>query len=476
MISRIRSDSDEQLDGAIRSAFDDIIAATEDADSGRVVPHRHEPPSWQAPRRWLAVAAAALVVVGTGSLVLVNQRQGSDDAASVVNNSAPVSTTGASTDSTIDTPDEDGPLVAASLPEDLVFRGSSSTPSSAAGEIAPLVFMWSPTATIKLDVGDPAFAADVDRPADVEEAIRTPRAVEPNFVGLDWIDANGDILVVVAEGTSLEVVAPIARRFDELQSAGQPLELIEPPQGFEVFDPATLSPTIEYRWTSDDQSRGVSVLTESTLPLAARAELRSGSTRIEQSATMFTLVNTFGLHDSELNEVEGSLTPASQVDLPIAVPEPEPPAVLSRDTRTFATEASEAPMWTIQGRLAGKDTPVSGIAEVPDEQRGYSLDPFEQLIDPSIYPVNDHGVLVAYTAAGVRSVLVEWLDDDGAVLQNTRTGEHLAEMVSAGYPPLIASTVPDEASALRLTPEAEDQLAMGNPIILTDLTPVNPPG
>lgn len=475
MTSRIPSDSDEALDTAVRSVFADIIDATENADRTGVADDRDERAGWLTGRRWLSVAAAALLLVGGAGLVLVSQRQASDDVASVADDRASASTAEPTSDSSVDTLDVDGPLVATSLPEDLIFRSSTSAPSPSQ-EIAPLVFMWSPTATIKFDIGDPAFAADVERPGDVEEAIRTPRAVEPGFVGLDWINADGDILVVVAEDVSLDVVAPLARRFDELRSTTQSLDLLEPPEGFEVFDPASLPPTVEYRWTSDDQSRGVSVLTESTLPLAARAELRSGWARIERSATTFTLVNTFGLSENERTDVERNLTSATEADLPTPVPETKSSAAPSADTQTFASDASDEQLWTIQGRLAGKDTPVSGIAEVSDEQRGYHLDPFEQLIDPSIYPVQDRSVLVAYTADGVHSVLIEWIDDSGAVLQRIRSGDHLAGMVSAAYPPLIAATVPTEATTLRLTPESEDQQPMSTPITVTDLTPVNPPG
>lgn len=366
----------------------------------------------------------------------------------------------------------DGMLVASAVPDDLVYRGVTVTALLA--EVAPLVYMWSPDATVRFDLGDPRFAEDIPRPDNVAEAIRESSFDDGETVVWSWTNEDDQILVVVADNADLDTVAPLARRFDELNSAGSSFDLLQAPEGFETFDASTLEPTSEYRWISNDQSRGLSITTTSMLPLSPRALLDDDAIEIEQSATLTTTIRSFGLDAIELDNIESGLQVAESVSLPPATPLPAPPVKTDPEPQVFATEVSPSPLWTIEGRVAGKNTPTSGIAEVRNEQHGYHLDPF-QLLDLAVLPVGDQAVLVAYTADGVKSARIEWLDNTGAVVNQERTGQHLTSMLEAGYPPLIAATVPTGATSVRLTPESAEQQAMISPLLLDDLTAVDPP-
>lgn len=79
MTSPSPTTSDDQLDAAIRSAFADIVEATDQVQSSTTT-HEFAPPSDRpSATRWLTIAAATLLLAGAGGLVLASQRDGTTD-------------------------------------------------------------------------------------------------------------------------------------------------------------------------------------------------------------------------------------------------------------------------------------------------------------------------------------------------------------------------------------------------------------
>lgn len=89
MTSPTHSASNNELDDAIRSVFDDIVDATDHPERSSPRDHRSDSASTPAQRRWLTAAATVILIAGAGGLVLVSQRGDTNEAAGTADGTAP---------------------------------------------------------------------------------------------------------------------------------------------------------------------------------------------------------------------------------------------------------------------------------------------------------------------------------------------------------------------------------------------------
>ncbi len=219
-------------------------------------------------RRLLTLAAAAvIVVVGVAALVWARRQPAAHDL-TPTQSTLTSSTTATTPDPSIPT-GTSLPAVALIRPPDLVYRGGQATASSVP---VPSLYLWSPDATMAINVATEGFDASVARTDDVEAAIQDPRLDADGMLGIDWYGTDGAVLSIVATNVDRDVVGDVARQVDTRHRSNQSLREIVPPPGLAAFTPSTVlldgqpAEAVRLRWSNDDDTRGAIVDTHPALP------------------------------------------------------------------------------------------------------------------------------------------------------------------------------------------------------------------